>query len=171
MKKTIGIFIGIISFLFINVQTAQAKLPNPLDYLKQPVTVITIAPTNTPTPIIIKQIDPNLIQKIPIVTLGAKNTVTPTPTLGTKDTVTPTSEVTETVTQEEPDKATGAGTAADTTASNAANAATPAPAGIQTKDIVTYVLIGAILVVLLAQAFWPKKGKTPETKPEEPKNG
>lgn len=173
MKKTLFTYIGIIiPLLFINVQTAQAKLPNPFDLLKEPVTVITLAPTSTPTPIIIKQIDPNIIQKIPLVTLSAKNTVTPTPTVGTKDTVTPTVTMgtKDTVTGTpavEDNKATEAGTATETTASNAADTTTAT--GIQTKDIVTYVLIGAILLVLLAQAFWPKKSKTPEVKSEEPK--
>jgi hypothetical protein len=110
------------------------------------------------------QLNPNLNKNIQFVT--STPTFTPTPTPETKETVTPSTTGTitpsTTIMPDETGKATDTGTA-----SNAAT--TPVATGIQTKDIVTYVLIGAILLVLLAQAFWPKKNNTPETKPEEPK--
>jgi hypothetical protein len=165
MKKSLYVFIGIIlSFLFINVQPTQANIFD--NIILRTTTNTPVPPTPTPTPQLLK-FDPNLIKKITL-PIGAKSTVTPTAMLGAKDTVTPTLNASETAVPNETSKATDAGNAVTTppTASNAANA----PAGVQTKDIVTYILIGAILLVLLVQGFMPKKGAKPEPKNEEPKS-
>lgn len=170
MKKTSYVLIGIIlSILFLHVGQAQAVQNIFLDPAQKSNIFATATPTFTPTPTVLIIKNPNII--LPKISLAAKNTVTPTPTVGTKDTVTPTETMgtKNTVTGSpapEENKATDAGTV--TTVTNTATAA-PTTTGVQTKDVVTYILIGAILLVLLAQAFWPKKSKTTETKPEEPK--
>lgn len=167
MKRSIALLFILSIALFLPTQKAKAWTldPNTIKNI-----FATATPIHTPTPVIIKQLDPNIIQKMPIVTLGAKNTVTPTPTPETKATVTPT--VTETVAPtatsapEEQEKATDTGTVTTETATPTAT-----QTGIQTKDIVTYVLIGAILLVLIIQAFSPKKDEKKEEKTEGPKEG
>jgi hypothetical protein len=137
----------------------------------------TITPTYTPTPTpFILQIKPNIqLDKIKLIstvtpTLEPTPTVTNTPTsTPTPSTVSTTPDATGTSMPKEDEKAT-ASNAADATETASPTATTaPAPGGIQTKDIVTYVLIGAILVVLLAQALMPKKDIKPEAKKEGPK--
>jgi len=165
MKKSLYVFIGIIlSFLFINIQPAHANIFDNI--------IVRSTPTPTPTPTPKFQIvNPALIDKIKLIetatpTLEPKLTVTPTPVVIVV-TATPTVQANESIAPTQDAKATDAGNTVTTppTASNAANAQT----GLQTKDIVTYILIGAILLVLLVQAFMPKKGAKPEAKSEEPK--
>jgi hypothetical protein len=163
MKKSSYVLIGIIlSYLLIQTQSAHAVVNPYLDPVQRTTNLSIATPTLTPVPTKIDiQLKPGL-NKLPLVTLGAKNTVTPTATI--TNTPTPTASAatptaTETVAPLEKN---------DSTASDAATtpSPTPAPTGIQTKDVVTYGLIGAIVIVLLTQAFGKKKDDKPEEKKE-----
>ncbi|MFA5025142.1 MAG: hypothetical protein WC503_01350 [Candidatus Shapirobacteria bacterium] len=78
MKNTIvqiAIFV-VLTFLFSNTTMALVPL-QPRDDIKL---MITIMPTATPTPLVFKQIDPNIDFKI-IPTIQIKATATPVPTI------------------------------------------------------------------------------------------
>jgi len=154
MKKSSLFILPSVVALFVLVPQVFAYVPPAGIERTQNITINT--PTDTPTPTqTLIQLKAGL-NKLPNLQLGAKNTVTPTPTLGTKDTVTPTGEVSTTPNASGTAQPT---VAAGTTASNAANTATAGAqiGGFQLKDLVTYGLIAAIIIILLAQSFWPKK--------------
>lgn len=154
MKNTIVSAIVFVFLTFLFSKYSNAWFPIKIE--KDIKLVVTIIPTATPTPIVFKQIDPNIdLQLLPTLKL--------TPTLSPEPSVKPELTVTQTPTDSENE--------VTISPVEEENVATSSPDTIELKDEekveteetnlkmwLMYITIGLLLLIVIIQ-LWPKKKK------------